>query len=45
MVMDHDQTVLHATIPAVFLPPADTPMWLSLRRDRCFVFASKPSSL
>lgn len=38
MVMDHDQTVLHATIPAVFLPPQGTPMWLSLRRDRCFVF-------
>ena len=38
MVMDHDETVLHATIPAVFLPPKDTPMWLSLRRDRCFVF-------
>ncbi len=38
MVMDHDGTILHATIPAVFLPPKDTPMWLSLRRDRCFVF-------
>ncbi len=41
MVMEHDGTVLHATIPAVFLPPKGTPMWLSLRRDRCFVFPSK----
>jgi len=38
MEMDHDGTLLHATIPAVFLPPEGTPMWLSLRRDRCFVF-------
>ena len=41
MVMDHDGTSLHATIPAVFLPPKGTPMWLSLRRDRCFVFPAK----
>ncbi len=38
LVMDHDATVLHATVPAVFLPAAGTPMWLSMRRDRCFVF-------
>lgn len=41
MVMDHDGTSLHATIPAVFLPPEGTPMWLSLRRDRCFVFGQE----
>ncbi|MFN3525571.1 MAG: ABC transporter ATP-binding protein [Paracoccus sp. (in: a-proteobacteria)] len=29
---------LNATVPGVFLPPAGTPMWLMLRRDRCFVF-------
>ncbi|MFN3276331.1 MAG: ABC transporter ATP-binding protein [Paracoccus sp. (in: a-proteobacteria)] len=29
---------LTATVPGVFLPPAGTPMWLMLRRDRCFVF-------
>ncbi len=31
---------LTATVPAVFLPKAGTPMWLMLRRDRCFVFPS-----
>ncbi len=36
--MDHDGSVLRATIPGVFLPKAGTPLWLSLRRDRCFVF-------
>lgn len=30
--------VLNAIVPGVFLPPADTPMWLMLRRDRVFVF-------
>jgi iron(III) transport system ATP-binding protein len=30
--------MLKATIPGVFLPKAGTPLWLSLRRDRCFVF-------
>jgi iron(III) transport system ATP-binding protein len=25
-------------VPAVFLPRPGTPMWLMLRRDRCFVF-------
>ncbi len=29
---------LNATVPGVFLPPAGTPMWLMLRRDRVFVF-------
>ena len=36
--MEHDGSVLNATIPGVFLPKPDTPLWLSLRRDRCFVF-------
>jgi iron(III) transport system ATP-binding protein len=36
--MDHDGTVLKATIPGVFLPRPGTALWLSLRRDRCFVF-------
>ncbi len=27
-----------ATVPAVFLPKPGTVMWLSIRRDRCFVF-------
>jgi iron(III) transport system ATP-binding protein len=38
LAMDHDGSVLKATIPGVFLPRPGTPLWLSLRRDRCFVF-------
>ncbi len=38
LVMDHDGSGLRATIPGVFLPRPGTPLWLSLRRDRCFVF-------
>ncbi len=38
MAMDHDGSMLKATIPGVFLPRAGTALWLSLRRDRCFVF-------
>ncbi|OLS50342.1 Fe3+/spermidine/putrescine ABC transporter ATP-binding protein [Rhodovulum sulfidophilum] len=36
--MDHDGSVLKATVPAVFLPAPGTAMWLTIRRDRCFVF-------
>ena len=36
--MDYDGQVLSATIPGAFLPPVGEPLWLSLRRDRCFVF-------
>ncbi len=36
--MDFDGSILKATVPAVFLPKAGTPMWLMIRRDRCFVF-------
>lgn len=36
--MDHDGSILRATVPAVFLPDPGTPMWLMLRRDRAFVF-------
>jgi iron(III) transport system ATP-binding protein len=38
LTMDHDGSTLKATIPGVFLPRPGTPLWLSLRRDRCFVF-------
>ncbi|CUH39850.1 Spermidine/putrescine import ATP-binding protein PotA [Jannaschia seosinensis] len=30
-----------ATVPAVFLPKPGTVMWLSIRRERCFVFPQK----
>ncbi|WP_372604228.1 ABC transporter ATP-binding protein [Actibacterium sp.] len=36
--MDYDGSVMKATVPGVFLPKPDTPMWLMIRRDRCFVF-------
>ncbi|WP_425093445.1 ABC transporter ATP-binding protein [Tropicimonas sp. S265A] len=38
--MDFDDLILRATVPGVFLPKPDTVLWLSLRRDRCFVFAA-----
>ncbi|MEM8980175.1 MAG: ABC transporter ATP-binding protein [Pseudomonadota bacterium] len=38
--MDFDQSRLTATVPSVFLPKPGTPLWLMLRRDRCFVFPS-----
>ncbi len=36
--MDFDGSVLSATVPAVFLPQPGTVLWLTMRRDRCFVF-------
>ncbi|MEO0912906.1 MAG: ABC transporter ATP-binding protein [Pseudomonadota bacterium] len=44
LVMDHDRSLLKATVPGVFLPKPETPLWLSLRRDRCFVFPCKAQS-
>jgi iron(III) transport system ATP-binding protein len=44
LAMDHDGSHLKATIPGVFLPRAGTPLWLSLRRDRCFVFPCRLQS-
>ncbi len=36
--MEHDGSVLRATVPGAFLPDPGTGLWLSMRRDRCFVF-------
>ena len=36
--MDHDGSILKATVPNVFLPSPGKPLWLMIRRDRCFVF-------
>lgn len=36
--MEHDDSLLRATVPGAWLPEAGAPLWLSLRRDRCFVF-------
>jgi iron(III) transport system ATP-binding protein len=38
LALEHDGATLKATLPGVFLPKPGTPLWLSLRRDRCFVF-------
>jgi iron(III) transport system ATP-binding protein len=39
--MDYDGSVLKVTVPNVFLPKQGTVMWLTIRRDRCFVFTAK----
>ncbi len=44
LAMEHDGSVLKATVPGVFLPRPGTPLWLSLRRDRCFVFPCRVQS-
>ncbi len=36
--MDHDGSTLKATVPNVFVPKPGRIMWLTVRRDRCFVF-------
>jgi iron(III) transport system ATP-binding protein len=36
--MDHDNSLLRATVPGAFLPEQGAPLWLSLRREHCFVF-------
>ncbi|WP_306116669.1 MULTISPECIES: ABC transporter ATP-binding protein [unclassified Roseovarius] len=36
--MDHDGSTLKATVPNVFLPSPGKPLWLMIRRDRCFIF-------
>ena len=42
--MDHDGGLLRATVPYAFLPEKGTPLWLGLRRDRCFVFPCRNQS-
>ena len=39
--MDRDVGLLRAVVPAVFLPRPGTALWLSVRRDRCFVFPAE----
>ena len=38
LVMESDKSKLKVLIPGVFLPDFNTPLWLSMRRDRCHVF-------
>ncbi len=33
-----DESILKAKVPSVFLPKPGSRLWLSLRRDRCFLF-------
>jgi len=39
--MDFDGSIIKAIVPSVFLPRPGMPLWLMIRRERCFVFASK----
>ena len=39
--MDFDGSVLKAMVPSVFLPKPGTPLWIMIRRNRCFVFPSR----
>ncbi|SEK91322.1 ABC transporter ATP-binding protein [Roseovarius nanhaiticus] len=39
--MDHDGSILKATVPNVFLPSPGKALWLMIRRDRCFVFPAR----
>lgn len=36
--MEHDGSILKASVPNVFVPERGRVMWLTVRRDRCFVF-------
>ena len=36
--MDFDGSILRAAVPSVFLTKVGTPLWIMIRRDRCFVF-------
>ncbi len=38
--MDYDGSVLKVTVPGVFLPGPGKVMWLTIRRDKCFVFSA-----
>lgn len=43
-LMDDGTSRVMATVPAVFLPRPGTVLWLSIRRDRCFVFPSRAAA-
>ena len=38
VAMEHDGSLVRATVPFAWLPERGTPVRLSMRRDRCFVF-------
>ncbi len=39
--VESDGSAISATVPSVFLPKPGTPLWLMIRRDRCFVFPAR----
>ncbi|MCA0904822.1 MULTISPECIES: ABC transporter ATP-binding protein [Ruegeria] len=41
--MDYDGSILRATVPNVFVPNPGRVMWLTIRRDKCFVFPEAQS--
>ncbi|MBT8416217.1 MAG: ABC transporter ATP-binding protein [Silicimonas sp.] len=43
--MDHDGSVLKASVPSVFLPQPGTALWLMIRRGRCYVFPKDAGDL
>ncbi len=42
--MEADTSRIKATVPGVFLPQPGTTLWLTVRRDRCFVFGRGASA-
>jgi len=42
--MEYDNSILRAAIPGAFLPEQGQCVWLSLRRDHCFVFPCSEQS-
>ncbi len=39
--LEHDGSIVRATVPSVFLPKPGTALWIMFRRERCFVFPAK----
>ena len=42
--MEFDGSILKATVPSVFLPQPGTTLWLTVRRDRCFVYPARDAA-
>jgi iron(III) transport system ATP-binding protein len=42
--MDFDNSIFKVSVPRVFLPKVGQPLWLTIPRDRCFVFAAERSA-
>ena len=37
-MLDEGEQTISVTVPNVFLPKVDTPLWLTIPRNRCFIF-------